>query len=46
MESNKNDTKELVYKTETNSQISKIKHGYHRGNHEGQRDELEDGNNI
>ena len=35
MESNKNDTKELIYKTETNSQISKSNFGYHRGNHGG-----------
>ena len=30
--SNKNDTKEHIYKTETNSQISNQSYGYHRGN--------------
>ena len=31
MESNKNDTKELIYKTETNSQISKSNLGLPKG---------------
>ena len=35
----KNDTKELIYKTETNSQISKSNLGLQRGNHGG-RDKL------
>ena len=33
IESNKNNTKELIYKTETNSHILKSNYGYQRGNH-------------
>ena len=36
VESNKNDTKKLIYKTETNSQISKANLGLPRGTHEGE----------
>ena len=35
----KNDTDELIYKTETDSQTSKNKHGYQRGK-VGERDKL------
>ena len=46
MEYNKNDTKELIHKTETDSQISKSNLRLPQGKPWGKGDELRKGNNI